>query len=82
MTYKLSREGNEDRKEADRLKCDANYNIPPRPPFSEGIVVSVAGNAFSCAARGFRDYFIATETELPYTKKSHHFPSGLHLMID
>lgn len=45
MTYKLSREGNEDRKEADRLKCDANCNVPPRPPFNEGTVVSVAGNA-------------------------------------
>lgn len=82
MTCKLSREENKDRTEADRLKCDANCNIPPKPPFSEGLVASVAGNAFSCAARGFRNCFIATERELPYTKKSHHFPSGLYSMID
>ena len=43
MTCKLSREGNEDRKEADRLKCAANCNIPPRPPFSEGLLSQLLG---------------------------------------
>ena len=43
MTCKLSREGNEDRKEADRLKCAANCYIPPRPPFSERLLSQLLG---------------------------------------
>ena len=43
------------------MKCDTHCDVPPRPPFNEGLVASVVGNAFSCAARAFKDYFIAAE---------------------
>lgn len=40
----LNREGNEDRKEAYRLRCGGYCGVPPRSPFSEELTVAVAGN--------------------------------------